>query len=503
MNAPLSASSSAIGDSDSDWDDDDDFVAKKINIKIKPITQTTPGKINAPTDELKAIVGTWKSMGNINLVKPNSRRSQYVQHQQQAPSVPLAPLAPPPLSIPPTPLSIPPTPPPPSIPAPQPPSIPAPQPCHLQQQQLQQHHHQQQPDSYHHHHLLPVALAVQECLNVRTVIGLNGESSTSLIGHVKMAVPRKIIEMNSAQFENNDLILDISTPRAWSEFQLNEEFVRRLPMNGLDEHKPGVINGEFHLSPIDRSLSISSNLGASPSTRNTEKLAVDMKMVYSYSKSLTQHRPVSTYFLLPELLNYKISRSLKRQPGGDLPLSNGTAHLIHDDGQFDQCLNPIEPVAHWLCDLSVTKVRIDLECLEEKLNACGILPGDVKNIKISLRVNGGVESHQSKPPAVWSPIDSKLSWSFSDLNELIQISTHDGVTSCLAKFSLNDGPSTPDDMDIQFSIVGKTLSGTDIMLDENGVHGANNPYLITKRKFEVKTGRFKCEPPHSCPPLLV
>lgn len=463
MIAPLSASSSALaqqqqpqqqthsdGDSDSDWDDDDDFVAKKINIKIKPITQMTPGKISASMDELRATVGTWKSMGNINLVKPNSRRSQYIQHQP-APLL-QAPNRPPPATNP-------------------------------DQQQ----------------HLLPVALAVQECLNVRTLLGPNGESSTSLIGHVKMAVPRKIIEMNLSQFENNDLILDMSTSRAWSEFQLNDQFVRRLLPTDDSEHQPGnMTNGEFYLNGSS-SKSSNGTMESNQAINNTAKLSVNMKSVYSYSKDLYQRQPVSTYFLLPELLNYKIVRSLKQQQQEE-PVSNGYAHLINDD-LVDPCLNPIEPVAHWLCDLSVTKVRIDMECLEEKLNACGIAPGDVKNIKIILRVNGGVESQQSKPPAVWSPIDSKLSWSFSDLNELIRCSTLNGVTSCLAKFNLNDGPSTPDDMEIQFSIMGKTLSGTQITLDSKQSQEAKNSYLITKRKFEVRTGRFKCEPPHVGAPL--
>jgi hypothetical protein len=118
MLTPLSASSPALSqqprgrldeDSDSDWDDDDsdddsddDFVYKKIkNIRIKPAAQVTPGKIGAPVDELKAVVSSWKSMGNINLVKPNSRRSQY-QAQGSPPPIQKPPqLQPPPPPIPP------------------------------------------------------------------------------------------------------------------------------------------------------------------------------------------------------------------------------------------------------------------------------------------------------------------------------------------------------------------------------------------------------------------
>ena len=61
----------------SDWSDDDDLLSKKINIRIKPVTQMAPSsKVGATEDELRAVIGTWKSMRNINLIKANSRRAQ-------------------------------------------------------------------------------------------------------------------------------------------------------------------------------------------------------------------------------------------------------------------------------------------------------------------------------------------------------------------------------------------------------------------------------------------
>lgn len=80
--APLEQLSVACSDgslnSDSDWsdDDNDDFSFKKIKINIKPITQLTPDKQISSVDELKAVVGSWKQITNVNLVKPNSRRNQ-------------------------------------------------------------------------------------------------------------------------------------------------------------------------------------------------------------------------------------------------------------------------------------------------------------------------------------------------------------------------------------------------------------------------------------------
>lgn len=469
MIAPLSASSSTLnqppapqqarsdGDSDSDWDDDDDFVAKKINIKIKPIAQMTPSKVSASMDELRATVGTWKSMGNINLVKPNSRRSQCLVVQPPAPQQQQQ----------------------------QPPLISQLQPT-LSQPQIPQ----ISTDTYR----LPVALAVQECLNVRTLLGPSGESSTSLIGHVRMAVPTKIVRMDGAQFENNDLVLNISTPTRWSDVRLNEELVRETASHESNCHH-GDTNGNFYLDPMDTPVALNpSHLGS-----RDKQVTVDMKMVHKRSREIHQKRPNGSYVLLPELLNYKITQSHKRPPGGDYSLAaNGNSHLMAD-GHSDACLNPIKPIAHWLCDLSVTKVRIDFESLSDELSACGLRERDVRNIKISLQVDGDVKSHQSKPPAVWSPIDSKLTWCFNDLSELIEASTHSGVTSCLAKLSLNDGPSTPDDVDVQFSIVGKTLSGTQITIERD----QGNFYHISKQKLEVRTGQFRCGPPDPSLPSLI
>lgn len=491
-------------DSDSDWDDDDDFVVKKINIKIKPIAQLTPGKISASVDELRATVGTWKSMGNVNLTKPNSRRSvhqstmllhkmpldtasvppaiqaEFGSHDFMPPplnQVPKAPLSPPALNQPPifaplastpngeletspfdvgnlVPLMMPsgeaapPT-------APQ--SI-----APLRQQQQQQQFVSQPPRKQPYQ---PVAFATQECLNVRTSMSPEGGISTSLVGHIKMALPRSIIEVDPDYFTNNELLVQLASSMRWSSVRVDNEFVRLL----REEQDPSE-NHEF--------LKI---------------MSLNMRAAYEFVRQRFNKQPGSNYFLLPELASYTIRSR-------DEPAKEGSAFYSPEQPFDDQIpptgrrhISPIRVVTHWLCDLSVTKVRVDIEFLEDSVGelTSRIEPEDISNLKLSMQVNGNVVSQQSKPEATWSPIDSRLTWSFSSLRELIGANK---VSSCLAKLTLADGPSTPSATSIQFAISGKTISGTRLDLLES--HSSSGlAYKLARQKQEVRTGTFECEPP--------
>lgn len=471
---PLSGANSD-GDSDSDWDDDDDFSSKKINIKIKPIAQVTPSKISASVDELRATVGTWKSLANINLVKPNSRRHHQSTLQlnnidgNERPISMLVPTAAPPVNL--------------------------SEKFNISSESTGQDNnskncHQRysmmtdnistfsgiiknefvqndilsngdclKPSSSDilnagiHSYFngtassdnvstkLPVAIAIQECLNAKFFRHCEDANQSYLIGRVKMAVPPKILDKKHSDLDQKlELTLMSSIP--FDTIDINEEFVCKAD-NTTDSGPPFL-----------------------PSS--SRKIAIDMQAVQTFVKKQSLTQQDVRYHLLPTLLTYGI----RSQDKNEKPTA---------------CMYPLKVVSHWLCDLDITKVRVDIQFIESALEEFGFTTDDIRNLKINMQLDGGVISYQSKPNANWNPLESRLTWSFSNLTELIQKSTLNSVTSCLARFDLNDGPSAPSDVDLQFSIAGKTVSGSHVILN------TTNNYLIIKQKHEVRTGHFRCQ----------
>lgn len=506
------SSTHSDGNSDSDWDDDDDFGAKKINIKIKPIGQVTSSKISASVDELRATVGTWKSLGNINLTKPNSRRLNQstvqlnnVDNEPKRPSSILNPT----MGI--NSLIMPES------------MVFAPSTqtsngliyynntCDFNRQQqhlytvnlggvsnsdnssdpmLVMNHLAPQPTvprdigeyigldspiienknpngllksssllspglfsafrrvSTSDNPVLPVAFAIQECLNANLQDNSNLNELASIIGTIKMSVPQHIVDMELPQSKKNLDVTFVSSLGV-DKVRLNDEFVKETENNELSQ-------------------------SSTNSSVTSKRLSINMEVVQDYAKKLNQMQTTTKYFLLPELLKYSI-RSQEQK--NELPQEITSSRVI----------NPLEIISHWLCDLTATKVRIDIQ-LSDALKDAGLSTNDIKNLKLSMHINGEVISYQSKPDANWNSLDSKLTWSFTSLTELIQKSTLKGVTSCLARFNLSGGPSTPSEISIQFSVAGKTISGSHLKVND-----LDNFRLATE-KHEVRTGTFKCQP---------
>lgn len=456
---PASNNAHSDGDSDSDWDDDDDFATKKINIKINPIATTTTSKISASVDELRATVGTWKSLANVNLIKPNSRRhhqstvqlNNITNHNQQANL--LNPLA----------TS----------------SVILPDKLVLSNEGTLTNNRSNNDQRYSLHlngssssaailtpglrsdftrvlsvtdndisnKKLPVAFALQECLNARLFKSLDGHGSANLIGRLKMAVPPEIIE---TELLDKNLEMTLVTSMPWDKVSLNQDYVSEIDEQDLSQ--PFIPND------------------------STKRLLIDMKAIQAYTRKQYQIQPNSKYYLLPELLNYNIRSRDHHESTSDISASSFLR------------VTPVHAVSHWLCDLNITKVRVNVEFFENTLTDYGLSTDDIKNLKFRLCLSGGVVSYQSKPEANWNPLNSELTWSFTNLTELIQKSTLNGVTSCLARFDLNDGPSEPSDVCLQFSIAGKTVSGSHIVLN------STKNYRLAKQKYHVRTGAFRCQP---------
>lgn len=502
------------GDSDSDWDDDDDFGARKINIKIKPIAQVTPSKISASVDELRATVGTWKSLANINLIKPNSRRHHQstvqlnniengIKHsgsilnpQSSANSIIISDgmLFP--------------------SPAENSNGLILEDKGFIKNQPQQQRYTINLSGMSHGNKLgdqmlvpnqfsarttvpqdfgdymrldnpifendtknldillkssasstlspglfsafkrvstsdktvLPVAFAIQESLNVNSPINSTRRDSSQMIGSLKMAVPPAACGLYASRFEE---LLDVTLIYYYShDIRLNAEFVSEI-----SDDTPKV------------------------SIRKYRRLSINMNAVKDYVMKLEQSKPTK-YILLPELLRYSIrSREVPAltMPGSEMPPGLS--------------LSPLQVLAHWLCDLDTIKVRLYIYFIPNNVEGSTLTTDDIKNLSISLHVNGEVVSYQSRPDADWSPLDAKLTWSFSNLSELMPRCAQIVNASCLARFDLSNGPSTPGHVVVQFSINGKTISGTHIRINNS------ENFRLATQKFEVRTGNFKCLPP--------
>lgn len=411
---------SADSDSDSsDWDSDDDFTTRKISINIKPISQVNNQKISSSVDELRATVGTWKSLANINLVKPNSRRHHQSTVQLENIDTTKSPAS-------------------------------------EQSKQHQQKQQQQQTNilspskgsQFSDVSRVPVAFAVQESLDSRLMPASNNSNSEYLIGHIRMAVPPCLADPLSS-FHQQDLEFSLESSIVPYKIQVNGNFVERV-------NNP---NTEMDMS-----------------NRSAESYRINMEAVREFARKRSRMESGSKYFLLPELLRYYTHSGPSIRP-----IAGNGSHHSHQS-ELDLQVNPINVVSHWLCDLNVTKVRIDISLIDNTPNGFSPLTSDdIKNLKVSLQVNSDVNSHHSKPDANWNPLDSRLTWSFASLTNFIQSSGNDEINSCLARFNLNDGPSTPGSVNVQFSINDKTLTRTRVAVT------SPNSFCLAKQKYEVRS----------------
>lgn len=479
--AASSARSQSNCDSDdSDWDDDD-FSAQKFNIKIKPIAQVPPSKISASVDELRASIGTWKSMANINLAKSKPRRHhqstvQLNNEGQQINDLRPTRSPPPPIAL----LNqqvtqdgitlgkidnILPTN---TMTTLEPKksrsnviglinisngqdsnmnllsescSVIVPQPFSSSTSSIVHHVSDLNNSSIQ----IPVAFVVQESLNVRSRVCPMGTSLTYLIGRLKLALP--INSLNSIN-SNDYLVFSLITTIPWNKVDLNKLFV----------------------SDTDDA---STEMRHFTSDSLNKRLTINMNTIKAYAKSLDLTKHQKSYFITPELLKYTIR-------------SQDTYDEITINPKHR--LNPVGASSHWLCGTDAIKIRINLRLIENALANQILSHRDIKNLRISVWVNAKVISQVSKPEAEWIASESRLVWFFPNMETLRLASTINGVTSCLARLEITGGLSTPNDTVLHFSIAGKTLSGTRVILDEP------DRFKMVKQKFDIKTGIFVCEP---------
>lgn len=456
------------GSDDSDWDDDDDdFRARKINIRIKPAGQVKDPKISSSVDELRATVDSWKSMANLNhLSKPTSRRSQYqstaqlnqvdkfldcqsilddlmpacngltlnnhpfIEHVQFQPQTNLIPRL---------------------------------------ESQIGNIVTESKP-----YEALPIAIAIQECLNVKLTSNNNNNLqdfhiATGLKGCVKMAVPPKMLYMILTNSQEK-MLMSFNCNFAVNQIWVNESFARRSNNDEMNNQysplaahfqKPNKIpDDQFALNNINNDNSIT--------------LAIDTNSIKNYIVERYKNNTEAKYFVLPELFRYDISQQ-------GLTVDQTTS------------ITPILGYSDWLHQANVTKVKIDIEILDQILyHQLFLSDHDVLDLKIVLNYKGTISDYRTKPDTLDIINPNKLVWTFSNLNEFMQkAESNPPYYSCIARLE-NHQSMVPgllvDDVELSFKIRNKNVTGTSIKI----VNEIGN-FKLSLVKSEVRTGVFKIQ----------
>ncbi|XP_017780237.1 PREDICTED: F-BAR domain only protein 2 [Nicrophorus vespilloides] len=140
---------------------------------------------------------------------------------------------------------------------------------------------------------------------------------------------------------------------------------------------------------------------------------------------------------------------------------------------------PFQLVAYWKCEDTHTDLKVDYKYNSHAMSSASPL----LNVVVTVPVDGGVKTNQSKPPAQWNTESNRIVWKFTELS---QHSDNSGIGSMLARFDLQDGPTTPAIIQAQFNCEGTTLSGIVFQLLGTGYR-----LSLVKRRFI--SGKYICD----------
>lgn len=108
-------------------------------------------------------------------------------------------------------------------------------------------------------------------------------------------------------------------------------------------------------------------------------------------------------------------------------------------------------------------------------------PTPLLNVQVSVPIDGGFKTVNSKPNAQWLPDANRLLWK---LTEVSQYTEGAGVGSLKARVELSKGPGTQGTIHTQFNCEGTTLSGVEFDLAGPG-------YRVSLIKRRFVSGRLK------------
>ncbi|XP_058796478.1 F-BAR domain only protein 2 isoform X2 [Phymastichus coffea] len=140
---------------------------------------------------------------------------------------------------------------------------------------------------------------------------------------------------------------------------------------------------------------------------------------------------------------------------------------------------PFQIVAYWKCNPTHTDLKVDY-----KYNSRAMaVPTPLLNVQVSVPIDGGFKTVQSKPNAQWLPDANRLLWKFTDLS---QHSEGAGVGSLKARVELSRGPGNQQTIFTQFNCEGTTLSGVEFEL-------VNPGYRLSLIKKRFVSGKYLCD----------
>ncbi|RZB39838.1 FCH domain only protein 2 [Asbolus verrucosus] len=183
-------------------------------------------------------------------------------------------------------------------------------------------------------------------------------------------------------------------------------------------------------------------------------LEFNMTALSSLLKKQSEQNPSASYFNV-DILKYQI----KPKPGAN------------------SC--PFQLVAYWKCTNTHTDLKVDYKYNSHSMSS----PTPLLNVTVAVPVDDGVKNHQLKPPAQWSSETNRVIWKFTELS---QHSENHGVGSMLARFELENGPTTPATISAAFNCEGTTLSGIEFQLVGSGYR-----LSLVKRRFI--SGKYICD----------
>jgi len=180
----------------------------------------------------------------------------------------------------------------------------------------------------------------------------------------------------------------------------------------------------------------------------------DMPELTKLLKSQAEQNPSASYFNV-DILKYQVKT---KSGAGSAPL-----HLV----------------SYWKCENSQTDVRLDY-----KFNAhAQITPAALRNLMISVPIEGAVTSLQAKPEGEWMENSSRALWK---LPEMSLESESANVGSIRARFNLTGSSGCPTTITAHFGCDGSTLSGAEMEMISPGYRTS-----LVKRRFVA--GKYLCE----------
>ncbi|XP_052825916.1 F-BAR domain only protein 2 isoform X1 [Octopus bimaculoides] len=191
------------------------------------------------------------------------------------------------------------------------------------------------------------------------------------------------------------------------------------------------------------------------STSNSSIYIFDMTALTEHLRAQGEINKSASYFNV-DILKYQV----KPMPGVDN--------------------TPLPLVVYWKCTSTVTNFRLDY-----KYNPCSMSkPVALKNIQVTVPVNGDVVNMQSIPNGNWNAEEKRATWKLDDISEMSENGTQGNIR---AKFETSNGPSTPSPTALHFIAEGATLSGLEFELVGLG-------YRLSLVKKRFGAGKYSVEP---------